>query len=151
MANLKYNPSLIYDDLDTLKNLGMGGLSGAAEIGSNLLYPVDKTLNATGLSDFTNEQRKQALQDYFGENSDQNSAAFNTGNLAASLAGTAGVGGGAGTLLKLLSRSPKALQIAEALRMGGMAKNVPTITNMTGGLGSGALGTLLIDSRIMPR
>lgn len=136
---------LLNQNIDVAKKFGMGALSGAAGIGANLLYPVDKALNAAGISDTTNDQRKQALQDYFKENSDPNSLPFKTGELGAELAGTAGVGGGAGTALRMASKTPRALEMANALRMGGMAKDVPFLTNVAGGAGSAALGTLLID------
>ena len=82
-----------YNVLDTLRNAGMGALKGATDIGATLLRPVDAALNATGMTDMTNAQRRASLGQFFQENSDPESLAFQGGAIGSQIAGTAGMGG----------------------------------------------------------
>jgi hypothetical protein len=138
-------PESVNDNSGILKNIGMGALKGATDIGATLLRPVDAALNAAGLTDTTNQQRRASLGQFFGENADPNSLAFKGGEIASSIAGTAGAGGVLGKGLAAVSKTPKALQLAEALRTGGMAAGAPLATNIVGGAGSSAAGTLLLN------
>ncbi len=99
-------------------NILAGAVKGASDIGSTLLRPVDALLNATGISDKTNSERRQQLKDFFSENADPESLAFKGGELAADVAGTAGVGG-------VLAKGAKALgagaKVATALESGGLS------------------------------
>lgn len=127
------------------KNVGLGALKGASDIGATLLTPVDYALNKTGISDMTNDQRRESLKSFFDNNADTDSLAFKGGELGAGIAGTLGVGGALGAGLKLASKTPKALALAESLRTGGMAKDAGLANNVIGGAGSTAIGSLLLD------
>lgn len=107
-----------------LANIGMGALKGASDIGTTIMRPVDALLNATGISDYTNKQRKadqKYLADYY---ADPDSIAFKGGEIGAQIAGTAGVGGalakgvtGASRLVPAAANyAPK---LASALESGG--------------------------------
>jgi hypothetical protein len=102
------------DKQGVLGNVGMGALRGVASIGATLLRPVDAALNATGLTDMTNEERKQALNTFFADNADTDSRAFKGGEIAAEIAGTAGVGGllgkGVRAVAPALTKLPAALE-----------------------------------------
>lgn len=99
-------------------NLIMGGIKGAANIGATLMRPVDAALNATGLSDKTNEQRRADLGQFFKENADPESGWFKGGELASEIAGTAGVGGVLAKGAQAVGAAPK---IVSALESGGMS------------------------------
>jgi hypothetical protein len=108
----------------TLANIGLGALKGATDIGTTLLKPVDYVLNKTGLTDMTNDQRKQALQQFYSEHANPESMAFKGGEIGSQIAGTAGVGGalGKGAMLggKLIpNAAPYAEKLATALQTGG--------------------------------
>lgn len=107
-------------------NLIMGGLKGAANIGTTLMRPVDAALNAVGLTDKTNVERKADIGRFFGEQADTGSGWFKGGELASEIAGTAGAGGvlargatAAGQAIPALAGA--ASRIAPALESGGMS------------------------------
>lgn len=117
-----------------LKNIGMGALKGVADIGSTLLRPVDAALNAAGLTETTNAQRRQSINDLMQQNADPESVAFMAGQLGSNVAGTAGVGGllaggvrGAAALSPMLAQyAPK---LATALETGGLKlAGAPAVT-----------------------
>lgn len=144
----------------TASNFTKGLASGAADIGSNLINAAtfaprqfEKLNNAiygngTPLNDY-NKDRAGSLEDFNRDNS--GSTAFTLGRIGANVAGSLGAGGAAGTVLRGLSQTPKALALAEALRTGGFAKDVGTLTNMAGGAGANALGSLLVDPDSAPK
>lgn len=104
------------------KDIGMGALKGASDIGATIMRPVDAALNATGISDRTNVDRRKTLGQFFSENANPDSMAFKSGELAADVAGTAGV---AGTLAKGARAIPLVAQyaprLAAALESGGFS------------------------------
>lgn len=107
-----------------LENAGMGALKGASDIGATLLRPVDFALNKLGVTETTNADRRAALDDFFRQRADTDSYAFRGGDLAASVAGTAGIGGllGKGALAvgKVApSVAPQMATLAAALESGG--------------------------------
>jgi hypothetical protein len=134
-------------------NFGKGALSGAADIGNTLINASsyiprkigDVAANAMGVEnplEEWNQHRQSRFKDFNDDNKD--STAFSLGRTGANIAGTLGVGGGAGSVLASASKTPRALQLANALKTGGMAQG--TLANkVMGGAGSAALGTLLID------
>jgi hypothetical protein len=140
--------------LQTAKDFGKGAISGASDIGNTLINAatfVPRTLsNIAGNPQIENwkQGREQAAQDFSREN--QGSLPFTLGRVGANIAGTAGAGAAAGTVLKGLSQTPRALQLAEALRTGGFAKDAGTLTNMAGGAGAASLGSLLVDPSTAP-
>lgn len=121
----------------TLRNIGMGALKGASDIGATLLRPVDAALNATGLTTTTNEQRRASLSEFFSENADPSSLAFKGGELGADIAGTAGAGGvlakgvtAASTVAPMLAKyAPK---LAAALESGGFRLGTAPATTTAG-------------------
>lgn len=100
--------------MGVLGNIGMGALKGASNIGATLLRPVDAVLNAIGATDMTNEERRKALEQFFAENADTQSAAFKGGEIGAEIAGTSGVGGilgkGVRAVAPALTKIPAALE-----------------------------------------
>lgn len=124
----------IQSGLDTgaraVGNIGMGALKGASDIGATLMRPVDAALNATGLSDRTNADRRASLKGFFQDKADPDSLPFKGGELAADIAGTAGVGGvaakGVAAIPALTRIAPK---LAPALESGGFSLgNSPAAT-----------------------
>lgn len=110
-------PQTGYDVIRSgLKNVAAGAIKGAANIGSTLLRPVDATLNATGLTDMTNAERRSKIGDFFQENANPESLAFKGGELGSEIAGTAGVGGGIVKGLQVAKYAPK---LAAAVESGG--------------------------------
>lgn len=117
-----------------LKNIGMGVLKGASDIGTTLLRPLD----ATGLTGRTNQERRESLNQFFGEQADPESLAFKGGELTAGIAGTAGVGGVLAKGAGILGAAPK---IINALRTGGFSLGVPAAATVSGRLANAALRT----------
>ena len=96
------------EEYGTLRNIGMGALKGASDIGATLLSPIDKVIGKTN--------RRQQLGEFFGEYADPDSIAFNVGELGSQIAGTAGVGG---AMAKGAMAIPKAAKYAQLLSSGG--------------------------------
>ena len=115
--------------LDTAKNIGMGGLEGAAEIGSTIMWPLD----ATGITGMNNKERRALIKDFSEENADPESLAFKGGKLGTQIAGTAGVGG---VLAKGAQAIPAIAKFAPALQSGGFS------------LGNAATGSKLANALI---
>lgn len=90
---------------ENMKNLGMGALRGATDIGETLV-------GWTGLTD------PEATKQFFADNADQDSLAFQGGKLGAHIAGTAGVGGGVAKALRTVA--PAATRLAPAIESWGM-------------------------------
>lgn len=116
-----------------LKNVAMGALKGASDIGATILAPLD----ATGLTGRTNAERRAALSGFFGENADTGSLAFKGGELGADIAGTAGVGGvlakGVTTAARFApSLAQYAPKLAAALESGGFRLGTPAATTTLG-------------------
>lgn len=137
-------------DQGTLKNIGMGAIKGAADIGATLLRPVDAALNATGLSDRTNADRRASMGQFFQENANPDSLAFQGGAIGSQIAGTAGVGGlmakgvlGAAKAVPVLSNvAPK---VATALQTGGFRVNP---ANMVGPMPAATMAGRVGDSAL---
>jgi hypothetical protein len=129
-------------NMGTLGNIGMGALSGAANIGATLLTPVDWALNKAGLSDTTPTDRRRALQDFFTQQADPESLAFRGGELGSEVAGTLGVGGGLArgvrALAPSLTKLPTALETWGATVGGKGATGAERLGNAALRLGAGA-------------
>ena len=97
-------------------NFVLGALDTAANIGSTLLRPIDAVLNATGLTDKTNKERREQIKQFFEQNADPDSLSFKGGQMAGALAGTGGVGG---VLAKGASMVPALAPYASAIASGG--------------------------------
>ena len=123
-----------------LTNLAQGALKGASGIGTTLLWPADAAKDALMGQDgamSSHQARKAALGDFFAENANPESLAFRGGDLAASIAGTAGVGG---ALAKGAQLAPLLARFAPALESGGftLAKGGSALGNAATRLGAGA-------------
>lgn len=117
-------------DTHVASNIVQGALKGVADIGTTIMRPLD----ATGLTGRTNADRKASLKGYFEQNADPDSLAFKGGELAADIAGTAGVGGvlakgvrAAGAAIPAIATyAPK---LATALETGGFTLGTkPAVT-----------------------
>lgn len=112
------------------KNVAMGALKGASDIGATLLSPIDKATdvvmgdrgpNVSGLVTgkqplSRNEERRASLKSFFEQNADPSSLMFKGGELSADIAGTAGVGGVLAGGARVVGAAPK---IVSALESGG--------------------------------
>lgn len=110
------SPSLAGRALGVAKNIGMGALKGASDIGATIIQPLD-AIGATGM---TNKDRRASLGRFFNENADPDSLAFKGGDLAAGVAGTAGAGGVIAKGVRALPIvSPTAAKLASSIESGG--------------------------------
>lgn len=112
-------------DFSYMRNIPMGALAGATDIGRTLMYPVD----ATGVTGMTPQQRKQSLETFYAENANPESLAFKGGRLGTQIAGTAGTG-------SLFARGAQALHAApklvSALQSGGFSLGTPQAATLGG-------------------
>lgn len=145
------------EDQGILKNIAMGALKGASDIGSTLMWPID----ATGLTGRTHAERKASLGQFFQDNANPDSWSFKGGELAADIAGSAGAGGvlakgvraAAGAIPSVAPYVPKVATAIETggFRLGGtpaatgkeMIAN--TLTRMGGGAVTGGAQAGLIN------
>lgn len=139
--------------VDVAKNIGAGALSGAANIGATLMWPVDKltdyvrgdrTQTMSGIVKgekplSRNEERRQKLREFFSENVTPESNAFRLAELGSEIAGTAGVGGaiaggvraGGAALAPASQAIPK---LASAIESGGFKLGSPAAQTVGGRL-----------------
>jgi len=137
-------PSL--DNLGTnLKTLAKGALSGTADIGNTLINAASYVPRKLSPElEKWNQQRESGLQRFNDDNAD--STAFTLGRIGTNILGTAGAGGVLAKGLQGLSQAPRALQLAEALKSGGMAANGAGMgTRIAGGAISGATQAGLVN------
>jgi len=111
-------PSL--DNLGTnLKTLGTGALAGAADIGDTLINAssfvprkIESAMGGNALNKW-NEERTKGLdafnKDYEGD------GIYTAGRIGGNIAGTAGAGGALGSVLGAFSKTPRALELANAI------------------------------------
>ncbi|CAB4188152.1 hypothetical protein UFOVP1165_45 [uncultured Caudovirales phage] len=124
----------------TLKNIGMGALNGASDIGTTLLWPIDAATDAITGQDgpSAHERRKASLAGFFDENANPDSLAFRGGKLGVDIAGTAGAGG---VLAKGAQAIPALARFAPALASGGFdlgaAKTGSALANTLMRMGAG--------------
>lgn len=104
------------EDQGTLKNIALGALKGATDIGNTLITPVRRPLNAALTSVGLEPTSAEANKQFFADNANPDSLAFKGGDLAASVAGTAGIGGAFAKGARALGAAPK---IVAALESGG--------------------------------
>lgn len=109
------------------KNIGMGAIKGASDIGATFLSPLD----ATGLTGMTSNERRASMNDFFSENADPESLAFKGGEIGTQIAGTAGVGS---VFAKGATAIPALTKFAPVLKSGGF------------NLGQAATGNRLVNA-----
>lgn len=114
-----------------LRDLGMGAIRGAGAIGSTLLWPIDAAKDAiTGNKGQSSHQERVAGMDSFmRDNADPNSLGFKEGEIAAQIAGTAGMGG---ALAQGIRAFPMLAKFAPALESGGFNLGKPAATTLGG-------------------
>lgn len=132
-----------------LKNAAGGFARSGMGVVSNLMRPIDELIGnnpAPTTSDLitgkkplsAHEQRMERINQRFqNQGYDPNSLAFKGGKFAGDVAVTAPVGGMLGKGVEAVSQAPKALQLANALRTGGMASGAPLLTRMAAGGATG--------------
>lgn len=133
----------------------MGLVRGATSIGATLQHH----LNPWDTKE-QDQERRASIDDFFKDNSDPSSVAFQSGKLGAEVAGTAGIGGVAAAPLKWLAAAapklaPFIAPVAEAIQTGGMRAGpavpgaVGTMTNLAtraaGGAVTGASSAALVN------
>lgn len=143
--------------LRTGKNIAMGALKGASRIGVTLMRPFD--------SDQETADRTQAIDSAFSSpdsalNADTDSLAFQGGDIAAQIAGTAGAGGALGKVVgagaKVLPKAaPVLTKVANSLASGGLKLGSTAATTagkvgnaairVGGGAAGGAASAAMID------
>ncbi|HEY6022131.1 MAG TPA: hypothetical protein VIY48_20360, partial [Candidatus Paceibacterota bacterium] len=118
--------------MDAVKNAVGGFARSGMGVVSNLERVIDPI---TGGS---NEERMARVNQRFqNQGYDPNSLAFKGGKFAGDVAVTAPVGGMLGKGVESVSQAPQALQLANALRTGGMASGAPLLTRMAAGGATG--------------
>lgn len=110
-------------------NIGMGAIKGASDIGSTLLYPLDKL----GITGRTPEERRASLKEFFAERFDPQSMAFKGGELTADIAGTAGAGGLLAKGLRAIPAAANAMpSVLNAIESGGLFLGKPAAATLRG-------------------
>lgn len=115
--------------LDTGRNIALGSLSGAANIGATVMQPIDYLRDKITGTEGTNRDRRAGLRTFFGENASPDSNAFKVGELGTEIAGTSGVGGALAKVPGVARYMPK---LSEALRTGGFKLGTPAATTLGG-------------------
>jgi hypothetical protein len=129
----------------TARNVGMGALKGVTDIGSTLLAPRDwleGKVNAladkmAGKSGPPQMDRRAELANFYQENANPDSLAFQGGALTSQIAGTAGVGGALAGGARVI---PGLAKFAPALESGGF-KVAEKATTLPGKLANAAVRT----------
>lgn len=115
------------------RDLALGALKGATNIGSTLLRPVDAATDALGLTKNAAQERKAKLGEFYKENADPESLASKGGELASEIAGTAGAGpvvaAGAKAIPIIAKYAPK---LVAAIESGGFKLGTPAATTTAG-------------------
>lgn len=150
--------------LDNLKTnaatFGRGLIGGAADIGDTLINAgveggefIRNQVTTPSMSELIVGRQPSAVKKWNDERTntlnsiqqeEMQDPLYMVGRIGGNIAGTAGVGGAAGNVLKAGSKTPQALRLAEALRTGGLT-GYNTAYKVAGGVGSGAIGAALID------
>lgn len=116
-------------ELPTMKQIGIGALKGAANIGSTLLRPVDYLVGKVTGDENVSAERRTRISDFFKENAEPESLAFKGGELGAEIAGTAGMGSVLAKGARVAGAAPK---VVSALETGGFRLGGPAATTAGG-------------------
>lgn len=124
----------VSDVREGVGNVVAGGVRGAADIGTTLMYPIDKAMDVIKGNRFEqNVQRRRSLDPGLeAMGADPDSLAYQGGKISGQIAGTAGAGGVLGNMVRGLSQSPRALAFANALRTGGFSTGSPAAATAAG-------------------
>lgn len=133
--------------LNAYANISGGVVKGASNIGATLLWPIDKIrdmANGNGRRTLTslvtnkepktsNQERRDAIDQFMGDSADTESFAYGGGKLGAEIAGTAGIGSVlAGGVRTIPSVSPYLSKLATALESGGFRLGTPAANTISG-------------------
>ena len=132
----------------TAGNLLAGAVRGAGSIGATILSPVDAAARALGIENsyIGRKDRRQAMDEGLQSmGADTESVAYQGGKIGAEIAGTAGAGGVLAKGVQGVSQAPRAMQLANAFRTGGLGKDVPMLTRAAGGAASGGAMAGMVD------
>lgn len=118
-----------------LTNIAAGAIKGASRIGDTLLTPVDALARKLGIENsfIGRNDRGASVDQFMSERADPQSIAYQGGDLAAQIAGTAGAGG-------LLARGAAAVP--------ALAKFAPALASGGFNLGSAETGSALVNAAI---
>ena len=133
--------------LQQLGNLGAGALRGAGSIGATLLTPVDMAARALGVQNsfIGRDDRRQAMTEGLRSmGADPESLAFQGGKIAAEIAGTAALPGAAANTVGRVAPAAAA-PLVQALRTGGMARDLPLAARVIGGAAAGGMSAGLVN------
>lgn len=126
------SPAAPNQDHGILKNVILGGVKGASDIGATIVSPLDRL----GITGMTPDQRREQLKQFFTENANPDSASFKVGEIGTQVAGTAGAGGALGKLAQVAGATPK---VVAALESGGLTLGGNPATTVAGKVGDMAL------------
>lgn len=112
------------------KDILIGGLRGAAGIGSTILSPTGSAQE--------NQERRTSIDQFFKENANPESLGFGVGKLGTEILGTSGLPGVFAKGAQVVGAAPK---IVNALRSGGFNLGVPAAKTAIGKVGDMALRT----------
>lgn len=129
----------------TLGNIAAGAVRGAGSIGATLLSPIDAAARAMGVENeyIGRRDRREAMTEGLRSmGADPESASFQVGKIGAEVAGTAGI---PGVLSKAAQSVGAAPAIVNALRTGGLTKDVGMATRIGAGATSGATAAGLVN------
>jgi hypothetical protein len=134
-----YGNDLPQPSQGTMANIGLGALKGATDLGATALWPLDKM----GITGTTPDQRRANLNQIYQSYGNPDSLAFKGGELASDIAGTAGVGGALGSVIRggaeLAPFAGRVLNpLANAVESGGFSLNNPA-TTLAGKAGNAVL------------
>lgn len=132
--------------MEALGGLAMGGLRGAARMGSAAMYVPDRL----GMTGRTPEQREQSIDQFMGDRADTNSLLYKGGDIGAQIAGTAGVGGLIGKGMRAVPALAKFAPVVESggFKLGDAATKSAMVNAMMragGGAATGAAATAMVD------
>jgi hypothetical protein len=148
-ANMPKQPSFADGVIDSVKNIGMGALNGATDIGKTLLSPIDwaaKKVNngqpiniptpIDGLTIPVGIDRSPVLDQFYKEKADPTSLSFQGARLGIQVAGTAGAGGIVANGLKAVPRiAAAAPSLINSIESGGFSLGKPAATTIAGKVG----------------
>jgi len=150
--------------MEMLGEAAMGGVRGAARLGTTAMLPIDaatdfikgdKGQNLSGLITgqqpiSRNEERERTIDQFMGERANTDSLLYKGGDIAAQIAGTSGVGG---ILGKGASKIPGGAKYAELLSSGGFKlggadtgnKLANALLRFGGGAATGGAATAMVS------
>jgi len=122
---------MLVDAGEIKRDINFGQLSGISKIGSTLMIPIDYISDKiAGRNASSSDERSASIDQFFASNSNPESTAFKTGELASNIYGTAGAGAAVSKALQVGRYAPK---LAAALESGGFSLgNAPKATTAMG-------------------